>query len=362
MALAVVCGLGVPPRTQAQGVPPRVENLSVSQIPGTFLVEIRYDLVDPDSDYVRVTPEFSADGGATYNLPARDLTGDFVVVTPGRGKVITWNAWNDWANQFTTRGRVRLIVDDTKNAVFPPPFPAPLTGLVWIPPGTFTMGSPSDEVDRYPNEGPQTQVYLSRGFFMGNAAVTQAEYQEVVGSNPSSFQGNVTRPVETVSWNDAVYYCERLTSRERMAGRLPVGWVYRLPTEAEWEYACRAGTTTRFSHGVDLGYALLGNYAWFVSNSLNTTHPVRTRAPNAWGLYDMHGNVRGWCADWWSDQLPGGSVTDPKGPITGWSRVLRGGSWDLGGRFCRSAYRIGYDSNGRDHRVGFRVVLAPGQP
>ena len=227
--------------------------------------------------------------------------------------------------------------------------------LAWIPPGTFTMGSP--EMDRYNYEVPQTQVTISQGFWMGRYEVTQKEYQAIMGSNPSYWRGD-TLPVEQVSWSDATSYCERLTAQERAAGRLPAGYICRLPTEAEWEYACRAGTTTRFSFGHDPDYASLANYGWYKNNSDLQTHPVGLKLPNPWGLYDMHGNVFEWCLDWHSIPLPGGSVTDPKGPSSGLIRVSRGGNWYSLGEFCRSANRNGgfpgYGSKG----TGFRTVLA----
>ncbi len=235
--------------------------------------------------------------------------------------------------------------------------------LVWINPGTFLMGSPSSEVDRESDEGPQTVVTLTRGYWMGKYEVTQAEYQSVVGSNPSYFTGNLNRPVEQVSWNDAISYCTKLTERERVAGRLPAGYVYRLPTEAEWEYAARAGTTTRLSYGDDPGYTKLGDYAWYSANTANTTHPVGQKLANAWGLYDMAGNVWEWCLDW-TGTYPGGSVTDPRGPASGSGRVVRGGGWwILGAWDCRSARRGNDFPDDRINSVlGFRVVLAPGQP
>lgn len=347
---------------RGQAVPPRVANLAVSQRPGTYFVDIWYDLIDPDSDFVNVTVQVSADGGASYNVPVMYLSGDYAIVAPGTGKHIVWNAWNDWPDQFTTRARVRLTVDDTKYAVVPPPFPAPRPNLVWIPPGTFTMGSPANETDRYSDEGPQTRVYLSKGFFMGKYEVTQREYHEVTGSNPSYFTGDLDCPVEQVSWNDAVAYCTKLTENESKAGRLPAGYVYRLPTEAEWEYACRAGTTTRFSHGDDPGYAMLKNYCWYSANSNGRTWKVGGKLPNPWGLYDMHGNVWEWCLDWYQDSLAGGIVTDPTGPRSGSNRVVRGGSWSDGGSGCRSAYRWYYWPGNRNRIIGFRVLLAPGQP
>jgi formylglycine-generating enzyme required for sulfatase activity len=223
------------------------------------------------------------------------------------------------------------------------------------------MGSPTNEQDRDSDEGPQTVVTLTKGFFVGQHEVTQGEYQAVMKSNPSGFKGDPNRPVEQVSWHDATNYCARLTGRERTAGGLPEGWVYRLPTEAEWEYACRAGTTTRFSYGDDAGYAQFGNYAWYNSNSKATTHAVGQKQPNAWGLYDVHGNVWEWCLGWYGT-YPGGRVTNPKGPDSGSLRVIRGGGWDGDAWGCRSAFRSYYWPDGRYGDLGFRAVLAPGQP
>ena len=228
-----------------------------------------------------------------------------------------------------------------------------------IQPGTFTMGSPPTEVDRGLNEEPQTSVTVTRSFWMGRFEVTQAEYQAVVHANPSRWTNTVDEPVENVSWRNATNYCFLLTESERGAGRLPDGHVYRLPTEAEWEYACRAGTTTRFSHGDDLGYVALGLYAWFEPNASYRHHPVGTRQPNPWGLYDLSGNVGEWCGDFYFGLLPGGSVTDPTGPASSSSgRVIRGGSCYSPGDACRPAYRSFVHENYVDSTVGFRVVLA----
>jgi formylglycine-generating enzyme required for sulfatase activity len=236
------------------------------------------------------------------------------------------------------------------------------SNMVWIPPGVFTMGSPTDEVERDTDEGPLTTVTISQGFWIGRHEVTQAEYLGVMGLNPSRFPNNLSQPVEQVDWSNAVVYCTNLTDLDRTAGRLPLGYEYQLPTDAQWEYACRAGTVTRFSFGDDLQYTELGKYAWYSGNAAGQTHPVGTKAPNAWGLCDMHGNVWEWVWDWYAGGLPGGSVTDPTGPASGSVRVLRGGGWGYVGRDCRSACRSGAIPSQRNSGIGFRVVIAPVRP
>jgi formylglycine-generating enzyme required for sulfatase activity len=248
------------------------------------------------------------------------------------------------------------------------------TNMVWIPPGTFVMGSPASEAQRELAETQHT-VTLTKGFYMGKYAVTQGEYLALMGSNPSYFTGDLNRPVEQVSWDDATNYCAHLTAQEQAAGRLPSGWVYRLPTESEREYACRAGTTTAFHYGSALHGGMANFYSYYEYDAANgdiyvsssTTYLGRTTTvgsyqPNAWGLHDMHGNVWEWCWDWYGT-YPTGSVSDPQGAPSGSSRVIRGGCWHYYGRLCRSAGRYGFGySSGGFNFVGFRVVLAPGQP
>jgi formylglycine-generating enzyme required for sulfatase activity len=258
-----------------------------------------------------------------------------------------------------------LFVDTTVpaqgNRYFRTLVQSPPTNMAFIPPGTFTMGSPTNEVERNVNEGPQTRVQLSRGFWIGKYEVTQAEYLDVTGSNPSAFPGDLSRPVSSVSWPDATNYCWMLTQRELAAGHIPAGSQYRLPTEAEWECAARAGTSTRFSYGDDPGYASLPNYAWNWMNGALTVHPVGQKLPNAWGLYDIYGNVWEWCQDWLGE-LPGGTTVDPQGPPSnsiGW-KVIRGGGYDYGEADCRSARRFFFGGHPAltDSNLGFRVVLS----
>jgi formylglycine-generating enzyme required for sulfatase activity len=211
--------------------------------------------------------------------------------------------------------------------------------MALIRPGKFMMGEGDD----------RHEVTISKPFYMGVTEVTQAQYEAVMGTNPSDFKG-ATNPVEIVSWNDAAEFCKKLSEKTRQA--------VRLPTEAEWEYACRAGTQTAFSFGDDP--SALGDYAWWAKNSAKTTHPVGQKKPNAWGLYDMHGNVWEWCADWY-EAYPKGSVTDPSGPAIGDRRVLRGGSWYdylvvTGACAFRCAVRNCFDPNPACRVIGFRCA------
>src|SRR5579859_5710310 len=242
-----------------------------------------------------------------------------------------------------------------------------LTNMVFVPPGTFRMGSPTNEVDRLLKEGPQTEVTISRAFWIRKFLVTQGDYQALKGVNPSFFSpangysSDLTRPVDSVSWFNAVDYCAELTQQERAAGRIAPNSMYRLPTEAEWEYACRALTSTRFSYGDDPGYTNLTQSAWYFANSGEMSQPVGQKMPNPWGLYDMHGNLEEWCQDWFGAYL-GGRLVDPEGPATGTLRILRGGYWEDSGGYCRSASRNQHDPNADHYHIGFRVLLAPGPP
>ena len=240
----------------------------------------------------------------------------------------------------------------------------PQTNMVFIPPNTFTMGSPINELHRQTNEGPQTIVTLTRGFWIGKYEVTQGEYLSLMSTNPSQFPGDLSRPISSVSWPDATNYCWNLTQRELAAGRISPGSQYRLPTEAEWECAARAGTTTRFSYGDDPDYAELMNYAWQNFEDGLTVHPVGQKLPNPWGLYDTMGNVFEWCQDWLGP-LPGGNATDPIGPDSnpiGW-KIMRGGAFDFGGPACRLASRMFFPNHPAltDWNLGFRVVLEVGE-
>jgi formylglycine-generating enzyme required for sulfatase activity/DUF1680 family protein len=216
--------------------------------------------------------------------------------------------------------------------------------LVWVPAGEFMMGSNEGE----PDERPVHKVKLTKGFFMAQTEVTQSQYGAIMGRNPSLFKGDGF-PVETVSWIEAVEFCKKLSRRE--------GKTYCLPAEAEWEFACRAGTSTVFSFGDS--EANVGDYAWYFSNSGWQSHPTGQEKANPLGLYDMHGGVWEWCADWYGEDYYSQSLElDPTGPATGELRVLRGGSWCRDASFCRSASRDWYGPDHRTPASGFRVVLS----
>ena len=218
--------------------------------------------------------------------------------------------------------------------------------MVLIQPGTFMMGSPSSEKDRRTDESPQHQVTISNSFFMGKYEVTQAQWQTVMGSNPSNFKGD-NLPVETVSWNDCQIFIQKLN-------QLGKG-TFRLPTEAEWKYACRAGTSTRFYWGDDLSYTQVGEYGWFLNNSSSITHEVGLKRANAVGLYDMIGNVWELCQDWYGN-YSSNVQTDPVGAISGSNHVNRGGSFDGTAPNTRSASRTTASPDISRNYLGFRLV------
>lgn len=242
--------------------------------------------------------------------------------------------------------------------------------LIWIAPGSFTMGSPANEAGRFGNE-TQHHVTLTKGYWLGKYEVTQLEWLAVMGSNPCSFHSTGGRaPVEGVSWVDAVEFCKRITQRARAEGRLPTGYEYALPTEAQWEYACRAGTDTKFSFGNNDGdlhrygnYCDLSNTEDFDwkdkanDDGFDKTAPVGSFKPNAWDLYDMQGNLWEWTFDRYGS-YPDGAVTDPLA-LMGTLPVVRGGAWDCPAGSCRSAARIYAGKQDRSCLIGFRLALRP---
>jgi formylglycine-generating enzyme required for sulfatase activity len=226
--------------------------------------------------------------------------------------------------------------------------------LVLIPAGSFMMG---DRVYK-----PVHKVNITKPFYLGKYLVTQRQWQAVMGSNPSRFKGP-QNPVEQVSWKDCQVFLKKLSERSRHPhpGPLPEGeGEFRLPSEAQWEYACRAGSTTRYCYGDD--ESKLGEYAWYGVNSGKKTHRVGGKKPNAWGLYDMYGNVCEWCADWYDNGYYANSpVDDPTGPASGSNRVNRGGGLDNTARDCRSAGRYGRAPGDRIIVLGFRVARVPAE-
>jgi formylglycine-generating enzyme required for sulfatase activity len=214
--------------------------------------------------------------------------------------------------------------------------------FVWLPPGTFLMGSRKEEEGRDKLD-MQRRVTLTKGFYIAVTTVTQDQWQALMGNNPSHFKGEKNLPVETVSWEDCQAFVRKMRTEEG----------YRLPTDAEWEYACRAGSKGAFCYGDDPN--LLGQYAWYNENAGRTTHPVGEKKPNEWGLYDMHGNVMQWCQDWYSG-LPQKGLVDPEGPQNGQRRVVRGGCFAHQPSRMRSAIRAGSEPIQRSEGTGFRVV------
>ena len=216
----------------------------------------------------------------------------------------------------------------------------PLTNMVAIKAGTFMRV-------KFP-------VTITRDYWIGKYEVTQGEFMALMGRNPSHFTGDSHRPVEKVTFFDVSNYCARVTERERVSGRLPVAYEYRLPTEAEWEHACRAGATNLFSFGDNPGVA--DQFAWTAENSDATTHPIGLKRPNPWELHDMHGNVWEWCLDWF-EPYPAGPATDPVGPATSKFKVFKGGGWNQDVEYARWVNRFMMSPSNGIHFVGFRVAL-----
>jgi len=324
------------------------------------------------------TVNFDSQGGSAVDsqivewntiaaMPADPIRSDYFF----RGWFTEAACINSWDFATTITGNITLYAKWSNSII----------EVVRINGGTFTMGSPTTEPSRSSDE-TQHQVTVS-AFWMGKYQVTQEQYQTVTGTNPSSFNGSSgkepaageiqgKRPVEMVTWYDAVEFCNKLSAAEGLtpaytiAGRTPVSgypitsatvtanWSangYRLPTEAEWEYACRAGTTTAYNTGA----AISDSTGWYTSNSGSKTHEVGKKPANAWGLYDTHGNVYEWCWDWYGSYASG-AQTNPQGPATGSNRVKRGGSWSSTAENLRSAYRYYNAPGSRGNARGFRVA------
>ena len=253
-----------------------------------------------------------------------------------------------WVNLFEETGYEKLL------RALQPDMPQELRNslgmeFVLIPAGSFLMGSTgSPEGDD--DERPIHEVRISHPFYLGKYPVTQGQCEAVTENNPSHFKGDANRPVENISWKDVQAFLRRLNEKEG-------GAFYRLPTEAEWEYAARAGSTTAYCFGDD--ESQLGEYAWYAVNSNFTTHPVGQLKPNPWGLYDMHGNVFEWVQDWYQeDYYKSTSLQDPQGPEDGMLKIIRGGAWSFNGKRARLPNRDGGDPEVRSFSFGFRLVRA----
>src|SRR5208337_1022563 len=252
--------------------------------------------------------------------------------------------------------------------------------LVRIEPGSFLMGTTKEQIDQllrlfrdseregFDAEQPQHPVKIMRPFFLGTHLVTQGQYKAIMGSTPSHFKGSDDLPVGNVSWLDAVNFCNKMSDKDKRTPFYRIngtdvadvgGKGYRLPTEAEWEYACRAGSATLFPFGDDAGK--LGEHAWYSSNSQSKTHHVGQKPPNVSGLCDLLGNVWEWCADWYDEKYYAASpAADPPGASGASLRVFRGGSWYLNAGYCRPAYRSRSEPESRDSTLGFRVAAVQG--
>lgn len=388
----------------------RVTNLTATpRTPWNGLMDITYSLECDTPDAVMSVSFQGFDYDRNESIPMTALTGDGAggeLLPAGGPYHIAWDSANDWpeghSSEFTVTATATeynnplyLVVDLNTGAVTPSTTGPDLsddtcrTTELWlrrIPKGTFTMGSPISEVGRregvsVTSKETQHQVTLTEDFYIGVFEITQKQYSLIYGSNPSYYKGD-TRPAEQVSYNSI-----RGTGSTAGAGwptyghavdsgsflgklRAKTGQTFDLPTEAQWEYACRAGTTTALNTGKNLtlnaqdsAMTEAGRYNYNRSDSKDgySEHTkVGSYLPNAWGLYDMHGNVYEWCLDWWNSDLGSSAVTDPKGPDSGSYRVFRSGGWNDYARECRSASR--YDaipSTGSNPYYGVRVVLLP---
>ena len=282
----------------------------------------------------------STDGGRTWSKPLRQVTGDVNKQVPAGAHRIVWDVLSEREKLAGANICFKVEVNSGKFTVNGVSFE-----MVHVEGDTFRMGATSEqEDDADSDEKPVHSVILS-SYYIGKTEVTQALWQAVMGSNPSNFKG-ADLPVECVSWNDCQEFIQKLN---RLTGRN-----FRLPTEAEWEFACRGGNNSR-------GYKYSGsndidNVAWYWDNSGGKTHPVGTKAPNELGIYDMSGNVWEWCSDWYADYTSY-SQTDPTGPHSGSHRVIRGGSWYGGAGYCRSSYRLGNFPTNRNNGLGLRLAL-----
>ena len=287
--------------------------------------------------------------------------------TPSKGTIVLWESnettinENNWkaVHAFPVskqNSAALLIKPKAKNNAFFKLSWQPINlpnQLAWIPPGNFQMGSPSDEPGRFKDEGPVHPSSVPHGFWMDRYETTQQRFRDLMGNNPSSTEFTPNLPVNRVTWYEAAQFCEKLTKSAKSKEQLPIGYVYRLPTETEWEYACRAGTDNAYSYGDSA--ETLSEYGWWAKNSGNQPEPVGKLKPNPWGLYDMHGNLFEWCFNSYKPYPDGEAFSN-----TGNMKVLRGGAFYCPRNILRSACRA--ESQKPDYRwilAGFRVVLAP---
>ncbi len=282
----------------------------------------------------------STDGGRTWGEPLRQVTGDVNKQVQAGSHRIVWDVLSEREKLAGANICFKVEVNSGKFTVNGVSFE-----MVRVEGGTFRMGTTSEqEDDAYSDEKPVHSVTLS-SYYIGKTEVTQALWQAVMGSNPSDFEGD-DLPVECVSWDDCQEFIQKLNS---LTGRN-----FRLPTEAEWEFACRGGNNSRgYKYS---GSNNLGSVAWYDDNSGGQTHPVATKAPNELGIYDMSGNVWEWCSDWYADYTSY-SQTDPTGPQSGSRRVIRGGCWINYARGCRSSNRNGNYPTRRNLNLGLRLAL-----
>ena len=319
----------------------RVSNARFEQVGKQ--VRICYDL----SSDASIEIYLSTDGGKTFEYsPLRSVTGDVgKKVLAGYNRCAMWDVLSDkeklQGNNITFKIRAVPLSSNQTFTVAGVSFT-----MVFVEGGTFTMGATSEQrEDAYDNEKPTHRVTLS-DYYIGETEVTQALWQAVMGSNPSEFRGD-NLPVENVSYNDVKEFITKLNQK--------TGKTFRLPTEAEWEYAARGGKKSK-------GYKYSGSnniddVAWYEGNSNNKTHPVKTKRPNELGIYDMSGNVWEWCSDKYG-AYSSSSQTNPTGPSLGSNRVYRGGSWNFNARFCRASYRNYFNLSFLGNYLGFRLALA----
>ncbi|MCX7001877.1 MAG: formylglycine-generating enzyme family protein [bacterium] len=381
-----------------------VTNVTAAQRIGTPIVDIVYELLNPSGGVHTVLLYASTNAGATYSLPCTNFSGDVGAgVTAGANKQVVWFAAGDLAAMSTALARVQVTAMEGTNdyciidvaggpnasnypvsyqATAPPLDDTHKTSKIVlrkIPAGSFVMGSPAGELGRWSDE-TQHNVTLTKDFYMGIYEITQAQYSNVMGSNPAYFKQGAhapIRPVEKVSWNTVrggTWPTGTLSSTSFM-GTLrakAAALAFDLPTEAQWEYACRASTPKALNNNTNLqnieqdpNMDILGRY-WYNGGSSYSSDPVNgahttvgSYVVNQWGLYDMHGNVWEWCLDWHGAY--GGDAIDPSGLEAGSLRVMRGGSWSHYAWACRSAYRDGGNSGYAVSSLGFRLSLPAGQ-